>query len=251
MTTFNGMLMSARMNSYSQGLYSSIIAEVSRIIELNRSLAYLRLGCYDQALGDLGHSTSEQQKSEKALYRAARSLYELGKFGEARDTLNSLLAEYPHCDAAKKELSRANLRLKEYESGDYDFKAMYNAAKATPPYMDLATYIGPVEIKSSVGRGRGLFTTRDVAAGELLLCEKAFAYCFTDASDNTNTSSTSLLMNTHTNKAFMGAQAELITVIVQKLRQNPSLMPAYTSLHHGGYKPVKETQVDGAPIIDT
>jgi len=49
----------------------------------------------------------------------------------------------------------------------------------------------------------------------------------------------------------MGTQADLITAIVQKLRQNPSLMPAYMSLHHGDYKPVKETQVDGTPIVDT
>ena len=49
--------------------------------------------------------------------------------------------------------------------------------------MDAATYLGPIEVQGSDGKGRGLFATRDVKAGELLLCEKAFAlvHGFTDA----------------------------------------------------------------------
>jgi hypothetical protein len=36
-------------------------------------------------------------------------------------------------------------------------------------------YIGPVELRFSPGKGRGLFTTRAVEANELLLMERAFA----------------------------------------------------------------------------
>ena len=54
---------------------------------------------------------------------------------------------------------------------------MYRAAKDTPPCLDNATFAGNVEVQASKGRGRGLFTTKDVIAGELLLCEKAFSYC--------------------------------------------------------------------------
>lgn len=195
--------------------------------------------------------TSEYQKSEKGFYRGARSLYELGKFQEAHSALTTLLKAYSNCEAAEQELDRTKSRLKEQESGDYDFKAIYDAVKVTPPTMDLATYIGPVEIRTSEGRGRGLFTTRDVAVGEMLLCEKAFAYCFADKATRSAASRTSLLLNTHTKQCFMGTQADLITTIVRKLRQNPSLIPAYTSLYHGDYEPVKEVQIDGVPIIDT
>ncbi|KAK4694738.1 hypothetical protein P7C71_g2891, partial [Lecanoromycetidae sp. Uapishka_2] len=227
---------------YSQALEASTTAEESRVIKLNRSLANIRLGCYDQGLEDAGNLAPEKANSEKGFYRVARSLYELGRFQEACGALAALLAAYPNCQAAAQELIRTKRRLEEQERGDYDFHAMYNAAKATPPYMDLATYIGPVEIRSSEGRGRGLFTTRDVSAGELLLCEKAFAYCFADKVTKAASSRTSLLLNIHTKQGFMGTQADLITVIVRKLRQNPSLIPVYNSLHHGDYVPTLAQQ---------
>lgn len=146
---------------------------------------------------------------------------------------------------------RTEKRLSEQEKGEYDFKAMYKAAEDTPPYLDNATYIGPVIIKNSKGRGRGLFTTRAVVAGELLLCEKAFSYCFASREENTGSSKTSMLINTQTKRVTMGTQAELITATAQKMMRNPTLAPSFIALHHGDYKPVKETEVDGQPVIDT
>lgn len=146
---------------------------------------------------------------------------------------------------------RAEKRLSEQEKGEYDFKAMYKAAERTPPHLDNATYVGPVTIKTSEGRGRGLFTTRDVVAGELLLCEKAFSYCFASREEGAVSSKTSILMNLHTKRGTVGTQADLITDTVQKMLRNPSLMPSFTALHHGDYKPVKETEIDGLPVVDT
>ncbi|KAL2036470.1 hypothetical protein N7G274_010805 [Stereocaulon virgatum] len=122
---------------------------------------------------------------------------------------------------------------------------MYRAAKDTPPCLDNATFAGNVEVQASKGRGRGLFTAKDVIAGELLLCEKAFSYC------SSKHSKTSILINTHTSQATLGTQADLITDIVQKIFRSPSLMPVFTSLYHGDYEPVDEAEVDGMPIIDT
>ena len=214
-------------------------------------MANLKLGRYDHALEDAGELTASYQKSEKGFYRAARSLYELGRFQECHNVLKLLLEEYPHCAEARNELSRTEHRLREQEHGDFNFKTMYEAAKKNPPRLDCATYIGPVSIKASEGRGRGLFTKKDVLAGELLLCEKAFAYCWADSAEGNASSKTSLLINMHTNRAFMGTQADMITDIVQKMYRNPSLMPAFTSLHHGDYKPVEQSIVDGVPVVDT
>lgn len=111
------------------------------------------------------------------------------------------------------------------------------------------------EVKDSAGRGRGLFARQDIGTGALLLCEKTFAYCFATNGEGQDVSPyasrTALLMNTETKRGHIGTQADLITVIIQKLHDNPSLMPAYTALYHKNYTPVKETIVDGAPIIDT
>lgn len=132
-----------------------------RIIRLNRSLVNLKLRYYDQALQDAGADVPTTT-SEKSLYRAAQAMYALGRYQESQEMLTALLSRFPNCIEAHKELTRTEQRLKEEGCGHYDFKLMYDAAKQTPPYIDYATYRVPVEIKSAEGRGRGLFTTRDV-----------------------------------------------------------------------------------------
>ena len=220
---------------------------------MNRALANLKLRQYDAALLDAGCSPPDVKPLEKGLYRAARALYELGKFQDCYDTLNILLKEYPGNEEGRKELSRVKNRLIEQKHGRYDFKTMYAATKIRPLYLDHATYIGPVVVKPAEGRGRGLFTTRAVKAGELLLCEKAFSQCYADLGNSSHSSSSkiSLLVNTHTNRMVMGTHGALITKIVQQLWRNPSLAPAFTSLHHGSYMPAHVTCVDDVPVVDT
>lgn len=151
--------------------------EESQIIKLNRSLVNLKLGYYDEALEDAG-ITAEPRNPEKSLYRAARAFYELERFQESHGTFEALLSRFPYSIDAQKELVRTGQRLKEQHDGHYDFKSMYEAAKKTPPRLDCGSHLGPIVVKSSEDRGRGVFTTKDVVAGELLLCEKAFSYCW-------------------------------------------------------------------------
>ena len=180
--------------------------------------------------------------TEKGLYRAARSLYELGRFQEGHRVFETLLAAFPGSEAATKELRRTEDRLREQDHGLFNFMAMHEAAaEKAPPCLDIATYKGLVTIKMTEGHGRGLFSTRDVAAGDLLLCEKAFSYSFLD------NSSTSL----RSASAVKGTPADLVTTTAHKLLRNPSAISTVTSLHHGTYEPVKETTVDGMPIVDT
>ena len=221
-----------------------------RSLKLNRSQANLNIGSYDKALEDSLDLPAGTQQSEKGYYRATRSLYELRRFEECRAMLDHFTAQFPNSEEAKKEQLRVSHRLEEQVHGKYDFKAMYKAVEKIPPCLDNATYLGPVKIQTSEGHGRGLFTTRAVTAGELLLCEKAFSYCYADK-EGVSSSKVKLLMNTHTKRMVMGAQPDLITATVQKMYRNPSLMPDFTSLHHGDYTPVNETQIDDAPIVDT
>jgi len=222
-------------------------------VRLNRALAYLKDEYFDTALADTGCLTSPSDAPEKALYRAGQALYKLRRFSECQDILTLLCKKYPNNVDATKELTKVRCRLVEQKSGTYDFKAIYEeASKLRPPHLDHATFVGPVTIRASKGRGRGLFTTKAVKAGDLVLCEKAFAHCYANTKENpANSSKISLLLNTHTDRASMGTQGDLITTIVQKLWRNPSSLPEFTALHHGSYKPVDVTEVDGKPVIDT
>ena len=192
--------------------------------------------------------------SEKALYRAGKALYGLGRFSQCCDILQTLCEKYPNNFEAAKELARARLRLLEQQCGTYDFKTIYEeVSKVRPPRLDHATFIGPVMVKISPDRGRGLFTTKAVKAGELLLCEKAFAHCYAGSSEESSNGGLkfNLLVNIDTNKMTIGTQSDLITAIVQKLWRNPSLMSEFVTLYHGSYEPVCVTEVDGKPVIDT
>lgn len=180
--------------------------------------------------------------TEKGLYRAGRSLYELGRFREGQMVFESILKASPSNEAAREELRRTEDRLREQDQGLYSFLTMHNAAmEKTPPCLDIATFAAPVTINTTEGRGRRLFVTRDVIAGELLLCEKAFSYSFSDNSSRSNLSVTTL----------KGTTGDLVTKTVHQLLRNPSLSSTVTSLHHDGCDSVKEQTADGMPIIDT
>ncbi len=188
--------------------------------------------------------------TEKGLFRAAAAYYGLAKFQDCHETLELLLQKCPHNEIAKTEFTRVQERLKEQSCGQYTFKSICTAAKESPPFLDNATYSSPVEIKASKGRGKGLFATRAIQAGELLLCEKAFSHCYADTSDG-SASDISMLMDSETNCITIGTQGHLITAVIHQLQRNPSQMPAFLSLHHGPYEPMGPTEVDNRPIIDT
>jgi hypothetical protein len=188
---------------------------------------------------------------EKPLFREAKALYSLGQFKACMERLLCLVRCNPKNTEAWAEIKRVKQRLREEDTGSYDFKSMYGQAAKTPPLVDCATYIGPVAVRDAGSRGKGLFTTQPVKAGELLFCEKAFAYCYAGSDSATGRSNTTVLMNLDNNTMCVGGQARLITQIVQKIYHNPSAGEVFTKLHHGDYAPVRTCEVDGAPVVDT
>ena len=163
----------------------------------------------------------------------------------------------PLCIQASQLLVRARSRCLEQTTGEYNFGELQEEAeKLRPPHLDFATYVGPVEIRQSLFKGRGLFVTAAVKAGDLLLCEKAFSYAHvnegTSLTDGKGDSKIRLLINPETEQGVMGAQADLIGISVQKLLRNPSFAPAFTALHRGDYDKTSMSMIGGRePIVDT
>lgn len=139
-------------------------------------------------------------------------------YTETHLVLQTLCKEFPGNQQAKTELSRTSRRLEERANGEYSFGRFYKeAAKLCPPQLDVATFTGPVTVKPSAVGGRGLFTTAAIKAGELLLCEKAFAYAFAyDENEQLNRDVT-YVIDPHANSVTMGTQVELVRMIVQKI----------------------------------
>ncbi|KAK7751216.1 hypothetical protein SLS62_006902 [Diatrype stigma] len=236
---------------YSSSIRVAKTIEQSQLAHLNRSLAQLKLGRPEKALEDACKGGVSGQAPEKALFREARALYALGKFDLSLEKFQALVECHPHNKDAWAEINRVRERRREQQTGDYVFTKMYQQAEATPPLIDCATYIGPVAVRPSPGRGRGLFTTKPVKAGELLLCEKAFAYSYAGNENPISRNNTRILMNLGTKRISMGGQAYLIAQIVQKLYHNPESSALFTELHHGDYRTATLPEIDGKPIVDS
>lgn len=236
---------------YSNALSQSVNSCEIDVIKRNRSLAYLKIRRYDAALSDTGFPDFGDEHSEKALFRAAEALYHLTRFEECCKVLEMLRKDFPDNKQAIVVLDRARRRRAEKVSGNFDFKLLQaEAKKYRPPHLDHATYVGPVEVRRTISKGRGLFVTKPIKVGDLILCEKAFSHAYVDDTDNANASLT-FLMNPETNKGFMGGQADLIRMIVQKLYNNPSMASSFTELHHGTYRAANVPYVDEQPVVDT
>jgi tetratricopeptide (TPR) repeat protein len=217
-------------------------------IRNNRAHANLKLGRFDEALQDAEIALQLFPTDEKALFRASRALYELDRFPESLSYLQRLVERYPDNTAAQKELSRTKLRVEEEKYATFDFRMMLDMVGKDIMSLDCATYVGPVAVKESKGRGRGVFLTRDVKAGELLVCEKA---CAVEHTSDAESGTMLLVFNINTNRITKGQQASVIAQIVNQLYRNPSKAESITSVYSGSHNTVKAIEVDGEPIVDT
>ncbi|KAF4973185.1 hypothetical protein FSARC_437 [Fusarium sarcochroum] len=220
------------LHSYSHAIQTAQTPEDEQLAYLNRSLVNLRLDRPARAWIDATQGYGRTAPSEKSLFRQARALYQLGNFEKSRDKLRILSESFPNS-----------------QTGEYSFTDMYEQAKATPPLIDCATFSSLVEIRDSPGRGRGLFTKKPVSAGDILLCEKAFAYYFVDE-DKPGARAT-VLMNMSTKKITMGGTAHLLPHIAQKLYHNPECLPVFQDLYCGDYEKLEVSECDGNPVVDS
>ncbi|TDL17567.1 TPR-like protein [Rickenella mellea] len=135
----------------------------------NRAQAHLASGAFEAAIADSTFVLSHEPQHEKALYRCAIGHYGMKNYATAIELLKSLIEAYPSNETAKNDLRRAMQRVQEQTTGAYDFADMLKVSRGPCPQMDVADYIGPVKQQAD-----GFFATRDIPAGELLMCTKSF-----------------------------------------------------------------------------
>ncbi|PWW74077.1 SET domain-containing protein [Tuber magnatum] len=236
---------------YTKGLEIVEPASASHIVLLlNRAQAYLEQGYNEKALTDADMALSYEPLNLKALYRSAVACYEDGDYESAKTRLVKLLKEFPENKNAKERLLRTFQRLQEQRSGKYEFLKMRNEVKAwggERGKLDCAEYVGPVRVGDAGHKGRGLFATRDVKFGELLLCSKAFNVCHKETSGARLT----ILFNIKARKGQAGTHSQLVQELIQVLYHNPKKAKKFYELGSGDYKRVRGEKVDGLPVVDS
>ena len=224
------------------------------LLLLNRCQARLSSQHYDAALEDAMAGLEMDTTCEKALFRAARASYGLGRFARCRSFLSKLQLHYPGNKAAIKDIERCEVRIRE-QAGDFDFASMLDEAviKQPSPHLERADYVGPIEVRKCAieSHGRGLFTTRMVKAGELLLCEKAFASAF-PSNDRNAVVENSVLKDPMPDKSewMKKLRAQLALTTFYKLIRNPSVVSAFADLYPGPDAHEEVDKITNLPEVD-
>jgi tetratricopeptide (TPR) repeat protein len=216
-----------------------------------RAFANLTAKVFTSAKDDALASGLGDAIDEKASYCAGRAAYELSEYAKSKEYIENALKLNPKNLKYKKELKRANSRIKEVEGGIYDFHSMVTSVTKQNIHLDYADWTKNTAIKSTPTHGRGLFATRDIEAGELVLCEKAF--CLPNRYEGEEGSDLVMYNLNTTSRTQRPAQTALFLHLVQKLYNNPHLNKSFFDLDGGNYlRSGKEGElVDGVPIIDT
>lgn len=239
-------------SSYTQAIDSTPKEDRAFIRDVYRKRAYANLTGkrFNVAIEDALASCSGDVIDSKAQYCAGKAAYELGLYEESQEHFKKALENNPRDSKYRKDLNRAKGRIAEQQDGEYDFQLMGESLNEQHVHLDHASFIRNTMIAATEHKGRGLFATRFIERGSLVLCEKALG--FPNMSSG-KSQTHSVLFNFNTNTRTQGtAQGALFMELVHKLYNNPMLTSRFFDLDSGNYiRSRKEGElVDGVPIID-
>ncbi|EPE34368.1 SET [Glarea lozoyensis ATCC 20868] len=237
---------------YTQALSDSLSKEnlhSSQDVYRKRAFANLMSQRYQQAKEDSLASCSGTDLDAKAYFTAGKACYALRSFVESKTYLEKALELNPSDMKARKELNRVLIRLEEHNTGNYDFARMIQEQESNI-WLDHADFTSKVEVRPTNYAGRGLFTTKDVEGGELLMCEKAF--CLPNQYTGDEASDTVLFNFNNGTRTQKSGQALVFQNLVQQLYKNPEISKVFYDLDSGSYvrNGDEGKVVDGVPVVD-
>lgn len=213
--------------AYSEALFAAEDAEARSAALANRAQCNLRLGCFAEGREDAAAARALTPSNPKAWYRLGSCEARLANFTESEAAFLEAQALRPNDRDIAQAVGTVRRRRLE-SSGRYSWPEVYErylAPYAITPESDGAAasasnensasvklvlgvepFVGPLRIGHSPGRGRGLFVTEDVSAGQLLLCAHAVA---------------------------AGENEKLAGLLGQSLRRSAELREAVLGLSHG------------------
>lgn len=158
--------------------YTKGIRQGDNVITLhaNRSAAYLALSKYKLALDDADTVVNADKGHIKCIFRKATALFGMKFYKDAITFLGTIDVE-PMPQIDKKLiadlLTKGKSFISQAENGEYPW---YDLHQTQSKYHDMADYTSLVTVKESPTKGRGLFATKNIKAGQLVLACKAFVY---------------------------------------------------------------------------
>ncbi|KZS91350.1 hypothetical protein SISNIDRAFT_487669 [Sistotremastrum niveocremeum HHB9708] len=203
----------------------------SFVLQLNRSQAYLKLRWFGAALADaqavLSHSNLNPEILQKAAFRAASAEYGLGHYETALSHFLSLES----CAERTAYILKCQERLQEAR-GVYSMSGLFEAGQTTQGDIDVADYSSPaIHVGPAPNRrgGRGVFATRDIECGELLVVTKPFASTVYDSPDRNQV----IVTNLQTSAVQNSTTLALMHKVTMRLFGCPEENQLISALHSG------------------
>ncbi|KAI2480601.1 protein containing SET domain protein [Pyrenophora tritici-repentis] len=243
---------SAGLAIATQSIVSDSNPDLARDIYRNRAYVNLLLGRLDEVQTDARASltgredTKSNELDSKAFYRAGMAAYNQSRWHVAKDHFLQQQSLTPDDKDAKSQLKKIEARLREEQTGSYDlFKIRTSLSKARSR-IDAGNFTLKTEIKQSPGKGRGLYATCDIPAGDIVICEKAFCVVWGHEPD-TLTAMTYDVRDSRIRVAPLG----LAKALVQKCLNQPSLTDGFMDLFGDYVGDVANVFVNAdGPVVD-
>ncbi|XP_057849630.2 methyltransferase FGSG_00040 [Cryptomeria japonica] len=143
----------------------------------NRAEAKLKLKEYADAVQDCDKALALDQYHLKSLFRKGRTFHYLREYKLACQCFDRALEQAPTANDIQLHYEKSMELSCQNKQGKFDLSGYFINGCNAP---ELSNYIGPVLIKKSVGRGRGLFATDNVDIGDFLLVDNAIASSSTE-----------------------------------------------------------------------
>ncbi|XP_073389149.1 methyltransferase FGSG_00040 [Physcomitrium patens] len=141
----------------------------------NRAAAWMKLRHFEKALNDSEEALKVDHTHLKSMYRKGRALHGLQQYGKACETFQDALVLYPLDKDIKNALQRSKTCDLQSRLGLFEISKCI-LGSCDGGVTEFSDYVGPVEIKWSENLGmRGLFVTKDVDVGDLLLVSNAIS----------------------------------------------------------------------------
>ncbi|KAJ7536322.1 hypothetical protein O6H91_12G064600 [Diphasiastrum complanatum] len=197
----------------------------------NRAEAWLRLHKFEKALADANKALELGLDSApsllKSFHRKARALCSLQQHKQSCECLEVALQQFPGQEEIRDSLDKCRIHMRQSEYGEYQSVNFLlddsNKPASIPNYSD---YVGAVEIRMADQsmRGRGLFATKDVQMGSLLLVSNAVAETQADRK------TVYLHMDFTSRRINTGAQEDIVTKLVDRAMGSPKFLKQLNTL---------------------
>ncbi|KAH8103881.1 hypothetical protein BXZ70DRAFT_669780 [Cristinia sonorae] len=162
--------------AYSEGLK---LEPDNHLLLLNRAAANLELHWYKSVIEDtkivsaMKLDDSSESLKLKTVLRLIKAYYWSQNYAEVIQTAKL----FPSNQDVQGYATKATIRTRERDTGKYDWPSLYRASRDPVFRPDAAHHRGPIQVKSFDGR-MGVFTTRKVDQGEILLVATPIASSF-------------------------------------------------------------------------